>query len=77
MITNIKSENIIKNIFIKFLHKKAELKILKKNISLQKKVGINLENYKIMSGKYIIYETMEKEKNIKGLKKILYMMVNI
>jgi len=45
MITSIKSAIIIKNIFKEFLHKKAELKILKINKSLQNKVGISLENY--------------------------------
>ena len=65
MITSIKSAIIIKNIFKEFLHKKAELKILKINKSLQNKVGISLENYQIMSGKYIIYEENGKGKEYK------------
>ena len=60
MLKNIKSSFIMKKIFIN-LYDRIQLKIIKYNKSLQNRININLNNYKIFSVRYIIYET-----NIKG-----------
>ena len=67
MLKYIKSSFVIKRIFI-HLYDKYQLKIIKYNKSLQNKINISLNNYKILSGKYIIYETDRKGKeyNYKG-----------
>ena len=55
MLANIKSSYFIKIIF-SFLDEKTKLKLIKYNKCLQKNININLINYKILSGRYIIYE---------------------
>ena len=60
MFENIKSLYIKKKIF-EYLNDERELKIIKYNKNLQNQININLDNYKIFSGRYIIYET-----NVKG-----------
>ena len=55
MLENIKSSFFIKIIF-SFLDEKTKLKLVKYNKSLQNNININLINYKILSGRYIIYE---------------------
>ena len=56
MINNIKSFYITKIIF-SFQSEKYKLKLVKYDKSLQKKIDINLINYKIFSGRFIEYET--------------------
>ena len=60
MFDNIKSLYIKKKIF-EYLYDEIQLKLIKYNKSLQNQLNINLDNYKIFSGRYIIYET-----NVKG-----------
>ena len=55
LLTNIKSNYIIKKVFYN-LDEKVKLKAIKYNNHLQKKIDINLTHYKFLSGKYIIYE---------------------
>ena len=63
MLNKIKSTFIIKKIFI-YLYDRIQLKLIKYNKKLQSKISINLYDYKIFSGRYIIYEKMEKLKSI-------------
>ena len=64
MAENIKSSFINKAIF-KFIDEKRKLKIVKYNKKLQNKINISILNYKIFSGgRYIIYETKEKIKEL-------------
>ena len=62
MLENIKSSYLIKNIFSYIDDEKRRLRIFKYNKSLQKLNNINLVNYKIFSGKYIIYDANGKGK---------------
>ena len=55
MLENIRSLTIKKKLF-SFIDEKQKLKIIKSNKSLQNKINIRLINYKIFSGRYIIYE---------------------
>ena len=55
MLKNVKSICFNKIVFT-FLNEKRKLEILKYNKVLQKDININLENYKLFAGKYIIYE---------------------
>ena len=61
MLKNIKSNFIVKKIFI-HLYDRKQLKLIKYNKALQNKININLYNYKIFSGRYIEYETDGKNK---------------
>ena len=61
MLENIKSSYLIRAIF-SYFNEKRKLKITKYNKNLQKLNNINLVNYKIFSGKYIIYDTNGKGK---------------
>ena len=56
MLKNIKSTYFIKNIFL-YVHEKQKLKVVKYNKSLQKNIDISIINYKLFSGRYIIYES--------------------
>ena len=56
MLRNIKSSYFIKIIFI-YVDEKQKLKIVKCNKCLQKNIGISIINYKLFTGKYIIYES--------------------
>ena len=60
MLENIKSVYFIKIVFF-YMNERRKLKIIEYNKILQKKIDININNYKSFSGKTIIYET-----NIKG-----------
>ena len=51
-LNNIKSNFILKNIF-SFINEKSKLDIFKYNKNFQKKLNINIEDYKKISGKYI------------------------
>ena len=55
MLDNIKSTYFPEKIFA-FTHDSTKLKLIKYNKSLQNKINIRLINYKIFSGRYIIYE---------------------
>ena len=59
MLKNIKSLYIINNIFY-CLSEIIKLKLFKHNKKYQKKLGLNIINYQIYSGKYTIYETNSK-----------------
>ena len=61
MLENIKSSYFIKIIF-SFLNEKTKLKLLKYNKCLQNIMNINLINYKISSGRYIVCEENGKIK---------------
>ena len=61
MLENIKSSFFIRLIFSN-IKENNKLKLIRHNKSLQKKVNISINNYKLFSGRYIIYETKEKEK---------------
>ena len=63
MYENIKSQYFIKFLF-DYLEERIKLKLIKYNKSLQETMDIKLINYKIMSGKYIIYEQNGKGKEI-------------
>ncbi len=54
MLINIKSLLIFRKIF-SFLNEILKLKIFKINKQFQSKININLSNYRIASGKYIIF----------------------
>ena len=56
MLKNIKSIYFIKFIFV-HVDEKQKLKIVKSNKRLQKNIGISIINYKLFTGKYIIYES--------------------
>ena len=51
----VRSSYIIAKIF-SYLNEKIKLKTIKYNKDLQKKIGINIINYKFFSGKKILYE---------------------
>ena len=46
--------------------KKKKLKVLKYNKRLQNKIDITLNNYKFLSGRYIVYESNNKGKEYDG-----------
>ena len=67
----IKSTLILKTIFL-YLNKKKELEIIKYNKSLQKKLNINIKDFKIISGKYKIIEEKGKGKEYDNLGNIIF-----
>ena len=56
MLENIKSLYNVQNIFNFIRDYKRRLKLIKYNKNLQEKLGINLINYQLFSGKYIVHE---------------------
>ena len=66
MLENIKSSFNLKNIFSFISDDKKKLKLIKYNKNLQQKVDINLINYQLFSGKYIVYEKNGKCKIYKA-----------
>ena len=62
---NIKSNNILKKV-LSNLDEKIKLKAIKYNKYLQNKTDINLNHYKFLSGKYLIYEGDGKGKEYNG-----------
>ena len=58
---NIKTLFFIKHIFT-FINDKIKLKLIRYNKNLQNNLSINIINYQILSGRYIIYETKDKGK---------------
>ena len=65
MLENIKSIYFTKIIF-SLLDEKIKLNIIRYNKHLQNILEINLINYKLFSGRYIVYETKEKGKEYLG-----------
>ena len=61
MLDNIKSVFFIEFIF-SFIKENQKLELVKYNKNIQNKININLHNYKIFSGRYIIYEDNNKAK---------------
>ena len=61
MFNNIKSSYFTKLIF-RYLAIEIKLKICKYNKALQNLLNINILHYKILSGRYIIYEANKKGK---------------
>ena len=61
MLKKIRTYYFLRTIF-SLIDEKQKLKIIKYNKSLQENMNINLINYKIFSGKYIIYEQNGKGK---------------
>ena len=59
MLVNIKSAYILKKLFT-FLNDKRKLQLIKKNKKIQELIDINIINYRLFSGKYIIFETKGK-----------------
>ncbi len=45
------------SILFSYIDEKQKLKIVKYNKNLQKNINIDIINYKLFSGKYIIYES--------------------
>ena len=65
MLTNIKSEFFLRIIFSK-ISEGIKLKLIRYNKYFQNLININLMNYKIYSGRYIIYEDNGKVKEYSG-----------
>ena len=61
MLKNVNSSYILRIIF-SFMNEKQKLKLIKYNKCLQENMNISLINYKIFSGKFIIYEQNGKGK---------------
>ena len=61
MLKNVKSSYFLR-IILSFMKEKQKLKLIKYNKRLQENMNISLINYKIFSGKYIIYEQKGKGK---------------
>ena len=61
MLDIIKSSHIT-NIIFSYIEEKRKLDIMKYTKKLQNKLNVNLFNYKLLSGKYIIYENNGKGK---------------
>ena len=61
MLENIQSLYFIKTLF-SHLNEEIKLKIAKYNKILQNKIDINLINYQLFSGRYIVFVTNEKVK---------------
>ena len=61
MLDNVKSEFFVRLILL-YLKEKNKLKLIRNNKNLQEKVNISINNYKLFSERYIIYEMKENEK---------------
>ena len=64
MLDKIKSSYYINNLF-SFINDKTKLNLIKYNKNIQNKIDININNFKIFSGRIIIYEAKEKTKGLK------------
>ena len=62
MLDLIQSEYFKKNLLLYYLQEKTKLKLGKYNKQFQKKIGVNIINYRLLSERYIIYESKEKGK---------------
>ena len=65
MLEKIKSLYITKNIFI-YLDEKRKLKLIKYSKILKDKIDINLIDYQLFTGRYIIYESNTRGKEYNG-----------
>ena len=65
MLKNIKSSYFIEKI-LSYLEEKQKLKLIRYNKDYQKKMNVNINNYKHISGNYIIYISKEIGKEYKG-----------
>ena len=70
MLENIKSIFIMKKLF-NYLNEEIKLKVIQYNKRIQSKINISLINYKILSGKYIIYESNQKMKEYNSFNDVL------
>ena len=70
MLKNVKSSYFTQLIFSD-LNEGRKLKLLKHNKSLQKEMNINLINYKLFSGRYILYESNRKGREYEGYNDLL------
>ncbi len=61
---NIKSSYILKEVFL-FLHENQKLNIIIVNKKLQKKLSVDIEDYKRVNGRYKIVENNGKGKEYK------------
>ena len=61
MLINVRSSYIAKIIFT-YNEEEIKLKLIKYNKALQKKIDVNIINYKLFKGRYIIYESNGKGK---------------
>ena len=71
MLKNVKSSFITKRIILN-IDEKRKLKMLKYCKSIKNKVGIDLINYKLFQGKYIIYEEKGKGKEYDDNNRLIY-----
>jgi len=71
MLKNVKSSYFLRVLF-SFTDEKQKLKLIKYNKSLQKNIDINLIDYKIFSGRYIIYEQNGNGKEYDYASHIIY-----
>ena len=55
MLENIKSFYRLKLLF-SYIYEGKKLKLIKYNKNIQKKVDVNINNYKLFKRKYVIYE---------------------
>ena len=53
-------------ILFSFIDEERKLKLIKYNKKIQNEIGINIINYKMFKGRYIIYETKNKGKEYNG-----------
>ena len=58
----IKSIFFVKNLIYYYINEATQFKLVKYNKSLQKLIDLNLNSYKLFSGKYIIYSADGKGK---------------
>ena len=65
MLEGIKSSNFTIILF-SYLDEERKLKLIKYNKKIQNEIGINIINYKMFKGRYIIYETKNKGKEYNG-----------
>ena len=59
------------NILFSYIDERQKLKIIKYNKILQKNINIGIINYKLLSGKYIIYESKGYGKEYTGRDDVL------
>mgnify|MGYP006873231779 CR=1 FL=1 len=78
MLRSIKASFYFLNNIFSIITESQKLKLIRYNKKLQSDLNISLTNYKFFKGRYIIYESNGKERNIMVILMIeYYMMVNI
>ena len=73
MLKNIKSIRIINKIFKPIIYER-KLRLIKYNKNLQNKNDIDIEYYKVFSGRYIILYDIKKR--LKKEKNMIYLLIN-